>query len=37
MYDMDHMRSSGSEPSSVILSKIKQFQKVKSDATKAQK
>ena len=31
---MDHMRISGTEPSSVILSQTKTFKKLKSDAQK---
>ena len=34
IYNMDHMRISGTEPSSVILSQTKLFTKVKSDAPK---
>ena len=32
--NMDHMRISGTEPSSVILSQTKLFKKLKSDAQK---
>ena len=32
IYNMDHMRISGTDPSSVILSQIKLFKKLKSDA-----
>ena len=34
MKNMDHMRISDTEPSSVILSQTRQFQKLKSDAQK---
>ena len=34
---MDHMRISGTEPSSVILSQTKKFKKLKSDAQKVPK
>ena len=34
---MDHMRISGTEPSSVILSQTKLFQKLKSDVPKVPK
>ena len=34
--NMDHMRISGTEPSSVILSQTKKFQKLKIDAQKCQ-
>ena len=34
---MDHMRISGTEPSSVILSQTKYFKKLKSDAPKVPK
>ena len=34
---MDHMRISGTEPSSVILSQTKKFKKLKSDAQKVSK
>ena len=34
--NMDHMRISGTEPSSVILSQTQSFIKVKSDAKKCQ-
>ena len=34
---MDHMRISGTEPSSVILSQTKYFKKMKSDASKVPK
>ena len=34
--NMDHMRISGTEPSSVIPSQTKYFEKVKSDAKKCQ-
>ena len=34
---MDHMRSSGTEPSSVILSQTKEFKKMKNDAPKVPK
>ena len=35
--NMDHIRNSGTEPSSVILSQTKQFKKLKSDAPKVLK
>ena len=35
--NMDHMRISGTEPSSVILSQTKKFQNMKSDAQKVPK
>ena len=35
--DMDHMRILGTEPSSVILSQTKQFQKLESDILKVPK
>ena len=35
--NMDHMRISGKEPSSVILSQTKQFKKLKRDVTKVPK
>ena len=34
---MDHMRNSGNEPSSVILSQTNWFRKLKSDAQKVPK
>ena len=34
---MDHMRISGTEPSSVIVSQTKKFKKLKSDALKVTK
>ena len=37
MHNMDHMRISGTEPSSVILSQTKWFQKLKIDAPKVPK
>ena len=35
--NMDHMRISGTEPSSVILSQTKQFKKLQSDAKRMPK
>ena len=35
--NMDHMRISGTEPSSVILSQTKKFKKLKRDVTKVPK
>ena len=32
IYNMDHMRISGTEPSSVILTQTKKFKKLKTDA-----
>ena len=37
IYNMDNMRISGTEPSSVILSQTKLFKKLKSDTQKAPK
>ena len=37
IYNMDNMRISVIEPSSVILSQIKQFQKLKRDAKNAER
>ena len=37
IYNMDHMRISGTEPPSVILSQTKKFKRIKSDAQKVPK